>query len=295
MPSVTRAQARSQRTKDPTQATGSTQKMSRNQKTPKSKKAPKAFKPKKTPKRQKRLEKVRVPSPTVAAQLSPQDISPRDIPLSCPTDFRPVNWDQPTSVVESRQLSPKSTSHSQATVLGKHAHSPDSSETADSSSESAGTLRPPKKRAKAFLRSKDQHRDSATSSTSRSPRIAAIKRLEIKHVSPNTERAPCLSPSCPLYPTPHRQGVYLHGGQSPKNHTTFGWSNPPPKIWAAHQKNRYDEATEAELELIADFRAHHDQRVQTGGIITSGICQNEPAQVRQSSFIVFFEGFSGSL
>ena len=287
MPSVTRAQARGQRVEDPTQATASTQKTPKNQENPRSKRTPKASKPKKTPKSQKRSKKTRVPSLIMPAHSSPLGVSPGEIPLGCFTDFRPVKWNQSSSVAESPQMSPKSTSHSQATVLGKHARSSGTSESTNSGSETTSTSRPPKKRAKTFLRSRDQPHGSATSSSSKSPRVAAIKRLEIKNVSPNTERAPCLSPSCPLYPTPHQQGTYLHGGQSPRNHTTFGWSNPPPEIWAAHQKNRHDEATEAELELIANFRAHHDQRVQNGGITTSGICQNEPVPVRQSSFIIF--------
>lgn len=201
--------------------------------------------------------------------------------------FRATDWTAPSSVTGRRpspQWSPKSLSPVfQPTLFGAPLLPLVNTEPANLK---LGTVAYPpsyNKPTKIF-KPKDNPRQSQSSSNHSSPQFKSIKKLNIKVVSPNIERPPCTSPSCPVHPVPHRQGTYLHGGASPKNHFTFAWSNPPPEVWDAHQKNRHDEATEEELELIANFRAYHDHRAVAGGITTSGICQNEPVKVRECSF-----------
>lgn len=185
--------------------------------------------------------------------------------------FKAIGWDAPSTVdCGSPQESPKAGRDSQAMVF-------EHPEIADDPIQF-------KKPTRAFLKSKNRSGHSAASSTSSSPRVASLKKLDARSVSPNSERPLCISPTCPVYPIAHQQGTYLHGGTSPRNHFTFDYSNPPPAVWVAHEKNRHDEATEEDLELVANFRAHHDHCVHAGGITTSGICQVEPVHVRESSF-----------
>ncbi len=201
--------------------------------------------------------------------------------------FTATDWNAPSRVVRrslSPQWSPKSSlPDSQPTLSGNPSLPLVNTDPANLELDTVDSSRSYKKPSKIF-KPKDSPRQSHTSSNHSSPQFKTIKKLNIKVVSPNSERPPCTSPSCPVHPTPHKQGTYLHGGASPKNHFTFAWSNPPPEVWAAHQKNRHDEATEQELALIASFRAYHDQRAVVGGITTSGICQNEPVKVRECSF-----------
>lgn len=201
--------------------------------------------------------------------------------------FKAIDWNAPSSVVRrgpSPQWSPKSLSpDSQPTLSGTPSLPLVNMDPANLELGTVASSRSFRKPNKVF-KPKDSPRQSQRSSNHRSPQFKSIKKLNIKVISPNSERAPCTSPSCPVHPIPHKQGTYLHGGASPKNHFTFAWSNPPPEVWAAHQKNRHDEATEQELALIASFRAYHDQRAFVGGITTSGICLNEPVKVRECSF-----------
>ena len=199
--------------------------------------------------------------------------------------FKAIDWDASSSTADlSPQLSPKSSTASHTTSWEHPRLSSCTTEPADPITGNSSLPKPFRKPAKPFLKAKKNAGHSPTSSSASAPRIANLKTLNLKTTSPNSERAPCISPSCPVHPMAHNQGTYLHEGQSPKNHLTFGWSNPPLEIWAAYQKNRHEEATEDDLELIANFRAYHDQHAQAGSIITSGIINNEPEIIRKSSF-----------
>lgn len=201
--------------------------------------------------------------------------------------FTATDWNAPRRVVRrclSSQWSSKSSlPDSQPTLFGNLFLPLVNTDSANLKLDTVDFSRSYKKPSKIF-KPKDSSRQSQTSSSHSFSQFKFIKKLNIKVVSLNSERSPCTSPSCSVHSTSHKRGTYLHDEASSKNHFTFAWSNSPPEVWAAHQKNRHDEAIEQELALIASFRAYHDQRAIVGGITTSGICQNEPVKVRECSF-----------
>ena len=283
---MTRQEARRQKAADPAWQADfcrlKTPKNSRFAKTSKVTKAPRVSKTQRSP-------KINMPSPIPSPAGPETCVPPLPLPIQAtssstkvtaawidPCDysnphFKAIGWDAPSTVYcDIPQESPKAGRDSQAMVFERP-------EIADAPTHF-------KKPTLAFLKSKNRPGHSVTSSSRSSTRVASLKKLEVRSISPNSERPLCISPTCPVYPIAHQQGTYLHGGTSPRNHFTFDYSNPPPAVWAAYGKNRHGEATEEDLELVANFRAHHDHRVHAGGIITSGICQMEPVYVRESSF-----------
>ena len=200
--------------------------------------------------------------------------------------FKVIDWKAPNSVAKpSLQWSPMSSSATPPVFWQEPQPSTHTVVPVNPITETASPLPLFRKPAKPFLKSKTNFSHSQTSSSASIRQVTNLKKLDIKATSPNSERAPCTSPSCPIHPLVHNQGTYLHEGRSPRNHFTFGWSNPPAEVWAANQKNRHDEATEADLELIASFRAYHDQSVQAGGVIAAGIINSEPEIRPKPSFI----------
>ncbi|KAL8680421.1 MAG: hypothetical protein Q9186_003381 [Xanthomendoza sp. 1 TL-2023] len=64
----------------------------------------------------------------------------------------------------------------------------------------------------------------------------------LESISLNTDNKPdhsliCTAPDCPLKNTMHNKGLFLHEatlGFGVRFHNDFGYSNPPPFIWAAY-------------------------------------------------------------
>ncbi|KAL8661161.1 MAG: hypothetical protein Q9168_008411, partial [Polycauliona sp. 1 TL-2023] len=71
----------------------------------------------------------------------------------------------------------------------------------------------------------------------------------------NTNNSPdpnlCTQESCPLNGSLHNKGLYLYSdppAHSIQFHADFGYSNPPPYIWAAYKRYQlYKEAEKDEL------------------------------------------------
>ena len=91
-------------------------------------------------------------------------------------------------------------------------------------------------------------------------------RHHTRPVQPNqlaefTSRTQCKSGTCPLQAT-HREGAYFHGRRQHYVYTsTFGYANPPPIIWEAHERQERGEGTEEERQrdrdVVEAFASHH--------------------------------------
>ncbi len=104
--------------------------------------------------------------------------------------------------------------------------------------------------------------NSSYSSAPPSPSSVHSSTYSFNNILPHTPINyfnPCTSGFCPIKPL-HNVGIYYHRGQPPPSnhaHSLFGYSNPPPEIWAALDRFRNGPATAADLRLMADFVECH--------------------------------------
>ena len=92
---------------------------------------------------------------------------------------------------------------------------------------------------------------------------------------------PCTSPFCPVK-VPHNTGVYLHNGLPNlplPAHSRFGFSNPPPQVWAAHRKIVGGvEGTSEERALVDAFVQNHVCSEEAEKSIQERVSQQRSAQ-----------------
>ncbi|KAI4213994.1 MAG: hypothetical protein LQ351_003398 [Letrouitia transgressa] len=71
----------------------------------------------------------------------------------------------------------------------------------------------------------------------------------------------CTSSDCPIKGTKHLLGLYLHKSQPAPNiflvHPRFGFSNPPPSVWAARKRILQHTASLGDYITVIAFNHYH--------------------------------------